>query len=145
MRLRTLERRCCSCVFFSVWEFCAFPSERFLRAIHDVVPAGKQIHMIVDNYSTHKHAKVKRWLRRHPRFHMHFTPTSSSWLNMVERVFRDLTQTRLRRGICRSVEELIIAIDEYIPFLFIALRSMHHRLDDWCSLSCQSGPELEPG
>src|SRR6266853_1730399 len=71
---------------------------KFLRAVEDVVPAGKQIHMIVDNYSTHKHEKVKRWLSRHPRFHMHFTPTSSSWLNMVERFFRDLTDKRIRRG-----------------------------------------------
>lgn len=101
---------------------------KFLRAIDDVVPAGKQIHMIVDNYSTHKHEKVKRWLSRHPRFHMHFTPTSSSWLNMVERFFRDLTQNRLRRGVFHSVEELIIAIDEYIarhnenpkPFIWTA-------------------------
>lgn len=101
---------------------------KFLRAIEDVVPAGKQIHMIVDNYSTHKHEKVKRWLSRHPRFHVHFTPTSSSWLNMVERFFRDLTQNRLRRGVFHSVEELIIAIDEYIarhnenpkPFIWTA-------------------------
>lgn len=101
---------------------------KFLRAIDDVVPASRQIHMIVDNYSTHKHAKVKRWLSRHPRFHMHFTPTSSSWLNMVERFFRDLTQNRLRRGVFRSVEELIVAIDEYIarhnenpkPFIWTA-------------------------
>ena len=101
---------------------------KFLRAIDDVVPADKQIHLIVDNYSTHKHAKVKRWLSRHPRFHMHFTPTSCSWLNMVERFFRDLTENRLRRGIFRSVEELIIAIDEYIgrhnenpkPFIWTA-------------------------
>ena len=70
--------------------------------------------MIVDNYATHKHPKVERWLSRHPRFHMHFTPTSCSWLNMVERFFRDLTQNRLRRGIFRSVEELIEAIGEYI-------------------------------
>jgi transposase len=101
---------------------------KFLRAIEDVVPAGKQIHMIVDNYSTHKHEKVKRWLSRHPRFHIHFTPTSSSWLNMVERFFRDLTQNRLRRGVFRSVEELILAIDDYIgrhnenpkPFIWTA-------------------------
>jgi transposase len=101
---------------------------KFLRAIDDVVPAGQQIHMIVDNYSTHKHAKVKRWLSRHPRFHVHFTPTSSSWLNMVERFFRDLTQNRLRRGVFHNVEELIIAIDEYIahhnenpkPFIWTA-------------------------
>lgn len=101
---------------------------KFLRAIDDVVPASRPIHMIVDNYSTHKHEKVKRWLSRHPRFHVHFTPTSSSWLNMVERFFRDLTQNRLRRGVFRSVEELIVAIDEYIarhnenpkPFIWTA-------------------------
>lgn len=104
---------------------------KFLRAIDDVVPTGQQIHMIVDNYSTHKHAKVKRWLSRHPRFHMHFTPTSCSWLNMVERFFRDLTENRLRRGVFRSVEELIIAIDDYIgnhnqnpkPFIWTAKAS----------------------
>ncbi len=101
---------------------------KFLRAIDDVVPARKQIHMIVDNYSTHKHEKVKRWLSRHPRFHVHFTPTSCSWLNMVERFFRDLTENRLRRGVFHSVEELIRAIDEYIgrhnenpkPFIWTA-------------------------
>jgi transposase len=101
---------------------------KFLRAIDGVVPAHRQIHMIVDNYSTHKHAKVQRWLSRHPRFHMHFTPTGCSWLNMVERFFRDLTEKRLRRGVFRSVEELITAIDEYIahhnknpkPFIWTA-------------------------
>jgi len=101
---------------------------KFLRAIEDVVPADRQIHLIADNYSTHKHPKVQSWLSRHPRFHMHFTPTSCSWLNMVERFFRDLTQNRLRRGVFRSVEELIIAIDEYIahhnhnpkPFIWTA-------------------------
>jgi transposase len=101
---------------------------KFLRAIDDVIPADRQIHLIADNYSTHKHAKVKNWLSRHPRFHMHFTPTSCSWLNMVERFFRDLTENRLRRGVFRSVEELITAIDEYIdrhnetpkPFIWTA-------------------------
>ena len=101
---------------------------KFLRAIDDVVPADRDIHLIADNYSTHKHPKVKSWLSRHPRFHMHFTPTSCSWLNMVERFFRDLTQNRLRRGVFRSIEELIIAIDEYIahhndhpkPFIWTA-------------------------
>ncbi len=68
----------------------------------------------MDNYATHKHPKVQRWLDRHPRFHMHFTPTSCSWLNMVERFFRDLTENRLRRGVFRSVEELIKAIGDYI-------------------------------
>ncbi len=101
---------------------------KFLRVIDYVVPANKEIHMIVDNYATHKHPKVERWLRRHPRFHMHFTPTSCSWLNMVERFFRDLTENRLRRGVFRSVEELIAAVGEYIdhhndnpkPFIWTA-------------------------
>jgi transposase len=101
---------------------------KFLRAIDDATPQDKQIHMIVDNYSTHKHEKVERWLSRHPRFHMHFTPTGCSWLNMVERFFRDLTENRLRRGVFRSVEELIAAIFDYIdhhnenpkPFIWTA-------------------------
>ncbi len=101
---------------------------KFLRAIDDVIPADKQIHMIVDNYATHKHLRVQRWLARHPRFHMHFTPTGCSWLNMVERFFRDLTENRLRRGVFRSVEELITAIFDYIdhhnenpkPFIWTA-------------------------
>jgi len=101
---------------------------KFLRVIDYVVPAGTQVHMIVDNYATHKHPKVERWLRRHPRFHMHFTPTGCSWLNMVERFFRNLTENRLRRGAFRSVEELIEAIGEYIdhhnenpkPFIWTA-------------------------
>ena len=84
--------------------------------------------MICDNSSTHKHDRVQRWVERHPRFHMHFTPTSSSWLNMVERFFRDLTQNRLRRGVFRDVEELITAIGDYIdhhnqspkPFIWTA-------------------------
>jgi transposase len=100
----------------------------FLRVIDQVTPAGKELHLIADNYATHKHAKVQRWLKRHPRFHVHFTPTSSSWLNMVERFFRDLTQNRLRRGVFRDVEELIMAIGDYIdrhnenpkPFIWTA-------------------------
>ena len=87
---------------------------KFLRVIDQVTPSGKEIHLIADNYATHKHPKVQRWLARHQRFHVYFTPTSSSWLNMVERFFRDLTQNRLRRGIFRDVEELIMAIGEYI-------------------------------
>ena len=104
---------------------------KFLRVIDYVTPPQKELHLIVDNYATHKHPKVQRWLKRHPRFHMHFTPTSSSWLNMVERFFRDLTQNRLRRGIFRDVEELIMAIGDYIdkhnlspkPFIWIAKAS----------------------
>jgi transposase len=87
---------------------------KFLRVIDDVTPGGKEIYLIADNYATHKHPKAQKWLARHPRFHIYFTPTSSSWLNMVERFFRDLTQNRLRRGIFRDVEELILAIGEYI-------------------------------
>lgn len=87
---------------------------KFLRVIDDLTPAGKELHLIADNYATHKHLKVQRWLARHPRFHMHFTPTSASWLNMVERFFRDLTQKRIRRGVFRDVEELILAVETYI-------------------------------
>ena len=101
---------------------------KFLRVIDYVVPANQQIHMIVDNYETHKHRKVERWLSRIPRFHMHFTPTGYSWLNTVERFFRYLNENRLRRGIFCSVEELIEAIGEYIdhhndnrkPFIWTA-------------------------
>jgi transposase len=87
---------------------------KFLRVIDEVTPSGRAIHLIADNYATHKHPKVQKWWARHPRFHIYFTPTSSSWLNMVERFFRDLTQNQLRRGIFRDVEELILAIGEYI-------------------------------
>ena len=87
---------------------------KFLRLLDDATPDHKQLHLIVDNYATHKHPKVKRWLARHRRFHIHFTPASASWLNMVERFFRDLTQHHLRRGVFRDVEELITAIDQYV-------------------------------
>jgi transposase len=104
---------------------------KFLRVIDDLTPAEKQLHLIADNYATHKHPKVQRWLARHPRIHMHFTPTSSSWLNMVERFFRDLTDKRIRRGVFRDVEELIMAILDYIdhhnkapkPFIWTAKAS----------------------
>jgi len=75
----------------------------FLGVIDQVTLHDKELHLIVDNYATHKHPKVQRWLTRHSRFHVHFTPTSSSWLNMVERFFRDLTQNRLRRGVSSAV------------------------------------------
>jgi transposase len=73
-----------------------------------------ELHLIVDNYATHKHPKVLAWLKRHKRFHLHFIPTSSSWLNVIERFFRDLTGKRLRRGVFRSIPELVIAIEGYI-------------------------------
>jgi transposase len=101
---------------------------KFLRMIDKAVPAGKQIHIICDNYGTHKHERVQRWLEKHKRFHMHFTPTSASWLNMIERFFRDLTENRIRRGIFHDLEQLIMAIGEYIdqhnenpkPFIWTA-------------------------
>jgi transposase len=87
---------------------------KFLRLVDRTTPAGKQLHLIADNYATHKHPNVQRWLGRHKRFHMHFTPTSASWLNMIERFFRDLTCNRVRRGVFHSVPELVAAIDGYI-------------------------------
>ena len=87
---------------------------KFLKKIDRETPKDKALHLIADNYATHKHPAVQEWLAKHPRFHMHFTPTSASWLNMVERFFRDITTERLRRGVFTSVPELIGAIDEYI-------------------------------
>ena len=87
---------------------------KFLRLVDRTTPAGKQLHLIADNYATHKHPKVQHWLGRHKRFHMHFTPTSASWLNMIERFFRDLTCNRVRRGVFHSVPELVTAIEGYI-------------------------------
>ena len=87
---------------------------KFLRQIDRETPKDKTLHLIADNYATHKHPAVQKWLSKHPRFNMHFTPTSASWLNMVERFFRDITVNRLRRGVFTSVPELIGAIDEYI-------------------------------
>ncbi len=87
---------------------------RFLSRIDAETPPALDLHLIVDNYSTHTHPRVTSWLRRHPRFHLHFIPTSSSWLNMVERWFREITDKRIRRGTFRSVQELIAAITEYL-------------------------------
>jgi transposase len=104
---------------------------KFLRLVDRTTPQGQQLHLIADNYATHKHPKVQRWLARHKRFHMHCTPTSASWLNMIERFFRDLTCNRVRRGVFHSVPELIAAIDGYIaqhnqqpkPFVWTAKAS----------------------
>lgn len=86
----------------------------FLNTIDREVPKGLQVHLILDNYATHKHADVQKWMKRHKRFHFHFTPTSSSWLNQVERWFRDLTDKNLRRGIFGSVPDLIASIESYL-------------------------------
>jgi transposase len=101
---------------------------KFLRLIDRQTPKDKQLHLIVDNYATHKHPNVLAWAARHTRFHFHFTPTSSSWLNMVERFFRDLTENQLRRGVFTSVGKLQDAIFDYIeqhnaqpkPFIWTA-------------------------
>ena len=87
---------------------------KFLERIDACIDPEFELHLVADNYATHKHPKVLRWLARHPRFHMHFTPTSSSWLNLVERWFRDLTQKRLKRGVFRSVKELQEAIIAFV-------------------------------
>ena len=87
---------------------------KFLALIDCETPPDLDLHLIADNYSTHKHPKVQRWLQRHPRFHVHFIPTSSSWLNLIERWFRDLTDKRIRRGAFKSVPQLIEVIMRYI-------------------------------
>lgn len=87
---------------------------KFLKQIDRETPKDKALHLIADNYATHKHPKVQEWLSKHPRITMHFTPTSASWLNMVERFFRDISEKRLRRGVFTSVQELVTAIDEYV-------------------------------
>jgi transposase len=87
---------------------------RFLKQIDKQTAADLDLHLIVDNYATHKTPAVKRWLKVHPRFHLHFTPTSASWLNMVERFFAEITRKRIRRGVFKSVDELESAIMEYL-------------------------------
>jgi putative transposase len=87
---------------------------RFLDRIDQSVEAGLDIHLVLDNYGTHKHPEVKKWLAERSRYHVHFTPTSSSWLNQVERWFAEITRKRIRRGTFRSVRELTKAIDDYI-------------------------------
>jgi transposase len=86
----------------------------FLRRIDRSAPADLDLHLILDNYAAHKHKAVERWLMRHPRIHLHFTPTSASWLNLVERFFAEITTRRIRRGVFKSVGELETAINEYI-------------------------------
>jgi transposase len=87
---------------------------RFLDQIERSVPAGLEVHLVLDNYATHKAPKVAKWLKKRPRYHLHFTPTSSSWLNQVERWFAKITEQRIRRGVFKSLDELIAAIDDYI-------------------------------
>jgi transposase len=93
---------------------------KFLRRIDAETPKHLDIHLIADNYATHKHAKVQAWLKRHRRFHMHFTPTSASWINQVERFFGLITEDRIRCGVFKSVAQLEAAIQEYLD---------HHNAD----------------
>ena len=93
---------------------------KFLRQIDRETPNGKTLHLVADSDATHKHLAVQEWLVKHPRFNTHFTPTSASWLNMVERFFRDISEGRLSRGVFTSVPELVTAIDEYVA---------HHNID----------------
>lgn len=115
---------------------------KFLKLIDKQTPPDKDLHLIIDNYSTHKHQKVKNWLKRHQRFYFHFTPTGSSWLNQIEIWFGILTNRRIRRGTFKGVKELINAIEQYIeannknpkPFIWTKtaneiLRKLHNRKD----------------
>ncbi len=113
----------------------------FLRRINDSVPAGLQIHVVLDNYGSHKHPKVKGWLARHERFQLHFTPTYSSWLNQVERWFALITQQAIRRGSFSSVKDLVAKIDEFVtvhnedsaPFMWTATAdSIFEKLSRLC-------------
>ena len=87
---------------------------KFLRQIDREISKDLEVHLIADNYATHKHHNVRAWLEKHPRFHMHFTPTSASWLNAVERFFREITDKQIRRGCFTSVKDLVSAIEKYI-------------------------------
>jgi len=114
---------------------------RFLRKIDAEVPAEFDIHLVLDNYATHKQPTVRRWFLRHPRFNLHFTPTSASWLNQVERFFAEITRRRIRRGTFSSVADLERAIREYIvdhnaapkPFIWTATAdSIFGRIQSFC-------------
>ena len=115
----------------------------FLRHLDDQVPPALDLHLILDNYATHKHPKVKTWLARHPRFHMHYTPTYASWLNQVERWFGLITQRALKRASTRSVKQLVAEIQKFVdhynlhasPFAWTATAdSILAKIDRLCKL-----------
>ena len=121
---------------------------RFLKLIDAAVPAGLELHLICDNYATHKHPDVQAWLAKNPRVQMHFTPTSSSWLNLVERWFALLTERQIRRGVHRSTKELESAIGDFIrhhnrhPKPFIWHKTADQILDSvarFCKRTLDSG------
>ena len=87
---------------------------KFLRKINSETPKGLDLHLILDNYGTHTHPNVKKWLEKRPRFHLHFIPTSSSWVNLIERWFAELTEKRVRRGVFKNVPDLIAVIEDFM-------------------------------
>ncbi len=115
---------------------------RFLDRIENAVPAELAVHLVLDNYATHKTPKVAAWFKKHPRYHLHFTPTSSSWLNQVERWFAKITEQRIGRGVFKSVDALITAIDDYIANHNRSPQTLHldrhgrtHSRPRWLTLS----------
>ncbi len=121
---------------------------RFLDTIEQNVPAELDVHLILDNYGTHKTQRIRRWLAKRPRFHLHFTPTSASWLNLVERCFAELTQKQIRRGVHRSTLQLENAIRQFIdhhnqhPKPFVWTKSADQILDSvarFCKRTLDSG------
>jgi transposase len=120
---------------------------KFLERIEDSTPRRREIHLILDNYGTHTHPKVKQWFTDHPRYHLHFTPTSASWLNLVERWFAEITRKRIRRGTFTSVPALITAIREYLriynrnpkPFIWTAKPSTIMRKVQHCKEALETG------
>jgi transposase len=123
---------------------------RFLRRIDRAVPADLDVHIVLDNYGTHTHQEVKKWLDLRPRYHLHFTPTSASWLNLVERFFAEITERRIRRGTFRSVHELENAVLEYVrarnknpkPFAWTKKASILIRKVRRASLTAAAAPTL---
>jgi len=122
--------------------------KKFLAAIEKTVPSALDVHVVLDNYSTHKTKEIQRWLLKHPRFHFHFTPTSASWLNQVERWFSTLTEQRIRRGTFTSTSQLEAAIRAYVdinnesPRPFVWTKSASDILDSiqrYCSRTSETG------
>jgi transposase len=120
---------------------------RFLQKIDRETPKEMPIHLVLDNYGTHKHPKVMQWFAAHPRYHLHFTPTSCSWLNLIERWFAEITRKRIRRGTFRSVPELTKAINDYIrqnnknpkPFIWTATASSILGKIQYCKEALETG------
>jgi putative transposase len=115
----------------------------FLQHLDRNIPADLDVHLVVDNYATHKHPKVKAWLARHPRYHLHFTPTYASWLNQVERWFTLITQRAIRHGSFRNVRQLIKQIEDFVthynsksrPFIWTATAdSILEKINRICSI-----------